>query len=99
MPAGRRPITHNATHACAGGEPLWEGQSGSNGHNEMEIPMKKFYVGSKSTIVNGDWTHQTVDGAINHAKRLLQESDEEQYVVKVIRIVKRRSLPIVVDTV
>lgn len=60
---------------------------------------KRFYVGSVSTITNGDWTHRTIEEAIEHAKRLVEDSDEEQYIVQVIRVVRRKSTPVIVEKV
>lgn len=66
---------------------------------------KKFYIGSRKTIENGisvngdDWTHATLEKAIEHAKELVEESGETQYVVQVVRIIKRKDNPIVVEKV
>lgn len=59
--------------------------------------MKKFYVGSQ-TAPHSDWAHQTLKGAIEHAKRLVESTNTDQYVVQVVRVVKRAPRPIVVET-
>lgn len=51
---------------------------------------KKFYVGSRSAILSGDWAHATLQQALKHATELVSEDGEDQYVVQVIRHVKRR---------
>lgn len=62
---------------------------------------KKFYVGSQS-MINGtrnDWAHTTLNGAIDHAKKIAEETEEDQIVVQIIRVVKRQKTPIIVEKV
>lgn len=60
---------------------------------------KKFYVGSQAMKTNNDWAHSTLNGAIEHAKKLAEESDEDQIVVQIIRVVRRQKSPIIVEKV
>ncbi len=62
---------------------------------------KKFYVGSR-TMIDGsrlDWPHTTLNGAIEHAKKLAEESDQDQIVVQIIRLVRRQKTPIIVEKI
>ena len=67
----------------------------------MKVP-KKFYVAAQH-IANGDdtWCYDTLEGAIAHAKALLEEYPERKqcYVVQTVRVVRRRKLPLEVLTV
>lgn len=65
-------------------------------HKEL-TEMKKFYVGS--TNVSDSWKHSTLQAAINHAKERCEETDEIQYVVQIVRIVKPAKRPIIVEKV
>jgi hypothetical protein len=60
--------------------------------------LPRFYVGSKRALQNG-WAKYTEKEAIDHAKMLLEQTHEEQFVVKIIKRVRRKSQPIVVETV
>jgi hypothetical protein len=59
---------------------------------------KKFYVG-KASVVNSDWAHETLQAAINHAKRLAEESETEQIVVQIVRVVRIPKRPVIVEKV
>lgn len=68
--------------------------------------INKFYCsathisGAIAIGENADWTHPTLDKAIDHAKELLEEQDMEVVaVVEIIRLVRRKSQPIVVEKV
>lgn len=68
----------------------------------MPTPMaklKKFYVGGRNTVPFSGWVKDSLEEAIDHAKKLVESTGEEQYVVKVIRVVRRKPQPIVVETV
>lgn len=66
--------------------------------------IPRFYVGSKAVFSprNGErepWAKHTEAEAIAHATRLVEASGGEQYIVKIIKVVKRRPMPIVVEKV
>lgn len=61
---------------------------------------KKFYVGNRNTCSGQtDWAYHTEAEAIDHARRLVESSGQEQYIVKIVKVVKRKPQPIVVETV
>ena len=62
---------------------------------------KKFYVGSRSMIdgSRSDWAKSTLQEAINHASELCSETDEEQIVVQIVRVIRPAKRPIVVEKV
>lgn len=61
---------------------------------------KKFYVGSRTMKdqENG-WGHTTLNGALEHAKQLAQEQEEDQIVVQIVRVVRRQKVPLIVEKV
>jgi len=61
----------------------------------------RFYVGSRSIVFGGrtEWAHPTLEKAISHAKELVEETDAEQIVVQIIRVIKRKDSPITVEKV
>lgn len=60
--------------------------------------VKKFYVG-KASVVNSDWAHATLADAINHGKRLCEETEDEQIIVQVVRVVRIHKQPVIVETI
>jgi hypothetical protein len=63
---------------------------------------KKFYVSHpRMRDPQNNWTHATEKEAIAHAKRLLNDNvhDEMQFIVKIIKVVKRKETPMVVESV
>jgi hypothetical protein len=62
--------------------------------------LKKFYVG-KPEVVEGtnynSWGRQTLPEAIEHAKKLVQESGKPAYIVKVIKVVRKKEQPLVIE--
>lgn len=62
---------------------------------------KKFYVASRSMIDGSrtDWPHETLDEAIEHATQLAEETEKDQAVVQIIKIVKLKKAPVVVEDV
>jgi hypothetical protein len=60
--------------------------------------LKKFYVG-RPGVARSAWAKDTLTEAIEHAKELVEKTGEEQVIVKVIRVVRRVSPPIIVETV
>ena len=63
-----------------------------------EIKNNKFYVGSRSAINRG-WGHGELDDAVNHATELLDSTGEEQFIVKIVRLVRRKKQPVEVKVV
>lgn len=63
----------------------------------------RFYVGSKAaTQVKPDgscWAKFTEKEAIEHATKLVEQTGEEQFIVKVVKVVRRKPMPIVVESV
>lgn len=71
--------------------------------NMSSIPKtikKRFYVGSLSVFQNGNnHLKTTLSEAVDEAKRKLEETDEEQFVVQIVRVVRREQKPIIVEKV
>jgi hypothetical protein len=64
--------------------------------------VKRFYIGKPEVIEGRDsshWAKDTLPKAIEHAKQRAEETGEPQYVVKVIKVVRRKSQPIIVEDV
>lgn len=59
---------------------------------------KKFYVG-KPNVVNSEWTHSTLAGAIEHGKNLASEQEEDQIIVQVVRVIRVQKRPVIVEKV
>lgn len=59
---------------------------------------KKFYVGS-ATVAESDWCHKTLEAAIKHAKQQAEETETNQIVVQIIRIVRIPKLNPIVEKV
>lgn len=73
-------------------------------NREVKVPKKfnRFYVGSKSILPGGSnptWAKGTLKDAIAHATELCEATGEEQIVVQVIRVVRKKPQPVVVETV
>jgi hypothetical protein len=59
--------------------------------------MQTFYVGSNATPA--DWTHADLKTAVAHATELVNDRDgaqEEVFIVKVVKVVKRKEAPVTV---
>lgn len=76
------------------------------------LQANKFYVGSRTALglparVRGvfidrsqPWGHKDLKGAVDHAEKLLESSEgEEQFIVKIVKIVRRKPQPVVVEDV
>ena len=65
----------------------------------MRDPKRKFYVAAPAMINDPrGWRHGTLKDAVEHGKRLIEsQQQEEVLVVKVVRILRRRPAPIVVE--
>lgn len=61
---------------------------------------KRYYVGSLSVFSSGN-THlkATVNEAIADAKRKVDETGDDQFVVQIIRVVRKQATPIIVEKV
>jgi hypothetical protein len=67
--------------------------------------LNKFYVAAEHISVNvaqgfnDNWTRPTLDSAIEHAKEILAKnpSREGVVIVQMIRIVRRRTQPVIVE--
>jgi hypothetical protein len=63
---------------------------------------KRFYVAApRMRDPNNNWAHPTEKLAIEHATRLLNNDHlcDEQFIVKIIKVVKRKVAPVVVENV
>ena len=68
--------------------------------------MNKFYVGARHIAEsievedNHEWTKATVEEAVEHARETMEEDNLDMaIVVQIIRVLKRKSNPIVVEKV
>lgn len=68
--------------------------------------INKFYVGAThiaSAIAdgsNGKWTHKTIEQAIAHGKSIMESEDRDcVIVVKIVKVLRRASTPIIVEDV
>lgn len=78
-----------------------------------DIKGNRFYIGSRGVFNRArgpasspgagqkiGWGHATLVEAIDHAKKVLEANDdEEQFIVKIVRVVRRKPTPIVVEEV
>lgn len=82
----------------------------NKGNNKMKKINKKninkFYVAANhiaSSIANGnnsDWSHKTIEQAIAHGKSIMESEDRDCVVlVKIIKVLRRASTPIIVEDV
>lgn len=62
-----------------------------------QLNENKFYVGSNQVLSN-NWGHATVEEALNRAENLINEKTKEVFIVKIIKVVRKRREPVeVVD--
>jgi len=68
--------------------------------------INKFYVGAAhiaEAIGNGsndEWSHSTLDSAINHAKHVMERDEKDcAIIVKIVAVLKRENRPIKVQKV
>jgi hypothetical protein len=63
--------------------------------NSKDIANNRFYVGSNS-VLERKWGHRTLEGAIVHAKGMIQLEGrhEEVFIVKIIKVVRRKTAPV-----
>ena len=65
----------------------------------------RFYVGSPKALsqnshhVGGVWAKETLAEAVKHAQELCEKDGQEHFVVQIVRRVRRKVQPIVVETV
>lgn len=71
--------------------------------NQVNEPSKVFLAdGVKRTVVNsGKWTRPTLKAAIAHAEEILDANPSQEHVAitQIVRIVRRKKAPLVVETV
>ena len=62
-------------------------------------PKRRFYVGSNRMSPN--WAKATLKEAVEHAKQILEKSPQldETFVVQIVRVVRRKQVPLVVEKV
>jgi hypothetical protein len=61
---------------------------------DSRILDNEFYVGAHSAL-DRSWGHRTLDAAIKHAERLLDEQDKDfAFVVQIVRVVRRKRVPV-----
>ena len=68
--------------------------------------MNKFYVGARHIAkgienkTNAEWSRATVEGAIQHAKELMEDEDiDTAIVVQIIRVIRRAKNPVFIEKV
>jgi hypothetical protein len=62
------------------------------------IKANRFYVGSERALRTG-WGKPTLAEAVEHAKKLQAETGEDQFVVQIVRVVKKKEQPVIVEAV
>ncbi len=80
---------------------------GSNGlftkkETNVKKKLKRFYIGKPDVVEGRDdchWAHDTLPEAIEQAKARAELTGQPQYIVKVIKVVRRKEQPIVVEDV
>lgn len=64
---------------------------------------KKFYVASQrmalGTTGYDTWTKETLEEAVAHATKLAQDTEKDQMVVQIVKIVVVQRIPVVVEDV
>jgi hypothetical protein len=63
-----------------------------------ELQTNKFYVGSHLALDRA-WGHPTIEAAVEHAKNLIEETGSDQFIVEIVRLVRRKNAPVEVKTV
>lgn len=100
------PIKKNCIYCNGVGFILVENNIGKE--NQMitkdDIKANQFYVGSNSIFTRNNgkgWGHNNINAAIEHAKSLLRGKDEteEVFIVKIVKVVRKKQQPIEVITV
>lgn len=67
--------------------------------DKKTLKANRFYVGSPQTLRGAGWGKPTLAEAVEHAKQLLESTGEEQFVVQIVRVVRKKEQPVVVETV
>lgn len=75
--------------------------------NKIDVKSNRYYVGAKhisdsiKDSLKDSWTHETLAGAIKHAKELMEEESDRElvHIVQIVSIVRRAKTPIIVDKV
>jgi hypothetical protein len=66
--------------------------------NPADVKANKFYVGSKSTLARA-WGHPDLKAALEHGKEMVEVGGDDQFIVKIVKVVRRKPQPIVVEDV
>jgi hypothetical protein len=69
---------------------------------ETPVKLKRFYIGKPEVVEGRDgmrWAKDTLAEAIEQAKLRAEETDQPQYIVKVIKVVRKKPQPVVVEDV
>lgn len=71
--------------------------------------FNKYYVGSNKVFIRDSygkdrgkhWVKDTLEEAVEHAKRILEEEQDKEYtfVVKIVRVIRRQKQPMVVTRI
>lgn len=67
-----------------------------------DLTDRRFYIGSKQIFPGGnnpDWAHATIADAEAHAQKMIEETGEDQFIVKIIRVVRKRPTPVDIEKV
>lgn len=67
-------------------------------YDSKTLKANRFYVGSDKALRTG-WGKPTLAAAVEHAKQLLEDTGEDQFVVQIVRVVKKKVQPVVVEAV
>lgn len=67
----------------------------------MKVERKYYVAHPRMKSPTNDWAHATEEEAIEHAKSLLEADPhtEFQFIVKIIRVVRKQRTPITVESV
>jgi hypothetical protein len=63
---------------------------------------RQYYVGSKNILPGGTspgWGKPTLEAALEHARELIDQDGTDQFIVKIVRVVRRKKTPNTVEKV
>lgn len=66
--------------------------------DKKTLKANRFYVGSPRALRDG-WGKPTLAEAVEHAKAQLESTGEDQFVVQIVRVVKKKEQPVVVEAI
>jgi hypothetical protein len=68
-------------------------------NKDKKYEANKYYVGSNSIFAR-NWGHPTENKAIQHAQKLLEtDGNDEIFIVKIVKVVRRKTAPVEVITI